>query len=68
MEEEEKEEEEVIKLVIQVMMITTHGDQATWFTHYASDEYAGGTVPTSPAVQTTQTEMICRFFLSSSKY
>jgi len=46
-------------------MITTHGDQPTWFTRYASNEHAGGT---SPGVQTTHTEMICGFFLSSSKY
>jgi hypothetical protein len=48
-------------------MITTQGDQPTWFTHYASNEYAGGT-GTSPGVQTTHTEMIYGFFLSSSKY
>jgi hypothetical protein len=52
---------------VKVIMITTHGDQSTWFTHYASNEYAGGTVRTSPGVQTTHAE-ICGFFLSSSKY
>lgn len=52
---------------VKVIMITTYGDQSTWFTHYASNEYAGATVRTSPGVQTTHTE-ICGFFLSSSKY
>ena len=49
-------------------MITTHGDQATWFTHYASEKYVVVTVRTSTGVQTTHTEMICGFFLRPSKY
>jgi len=53
---------------VKAIMITTHGDQATWLIHYAYNEYAEGTVRTSPGVQTTHSEMICGFFLSSSKY